>query len=316
MTTPKPEDIEPAEAALETYERKILESAGVDAIAWAKLHAEGRWFVELFDTGNLERAAQVLKRMGDLEYDLTLACEITSELGESYGGYCTEDEWLFGEEAIAARKLEESPTTPDVAPAPQSAPQGTDEFLRCLRDLVKAARAFQASADPMPPDGVDLSLALSKAANKAEELLPPEEDDEEFARIRSFLRTETLECAGHTAVPIYFVQRKNRMYGLDPSYSCDGIVWLNTEDCQEATPDEAAKFEQEYQELQIEKCSEWERVGYKDVWEHDQPFLTRQAAEDYLERQRHNLGEARIYVGSGNRNPEWKFLRRYFKGNV
>lgn len=43
---------------------------------------------------------------------------------------------------------------------------------------------------------------------------------------------------------------------------------------------------------------------------HGAHFLTQSAADDYIERNRHNLGDGcYVYVDSGYRNPEWQALR-------
>ncbi len=49
---------------------------------------------------------------------------------------------------------------------------GTEQELRArLVAVCKDARAFVASADPMPPDGIELLLELSKSIRAAEVLL-------------------------------------------------------------------------------------------------------------------------------------------------
>lgn len=55
----------------------------------------------------------------------------------------------------------------------------------------------------------------------------------------------------------------------------------------------------------------WEEVGYVDTWETVQSFFTRQGADWYIEKNRHNLEEPRIYVDSAHRNEEWQLIREY-----
>lgn len=126
-----------------------------------------------------------------------------------------------------------------------------------------------------------------------------------------------------TSDPLFTVQQKRRQYGMDPDY-CEGVAWVDAEDYDavhsDATdPEERAKFqllerfhagEGEIEwpsDLGAEDC--WSRTGYLDRWEFVQAFLTLKAAEAFRRDQAHNLGETRIYVESGYRNPEWKLLR-------
>jgi len=59
---------------------------------------------------------------------------------------------------------------------------------------------------------------------------------------------------------------------------------------------------------------DWTRTGFRWRWEFVQAFFTRQAAEEYLQSQAHNLGEARVYVESAYRNREWQRLRELLLG--
>lgn len=110
-----------------------------------------------------------------------------------------------------------------------------------------------------------------------------------------------------TADPIFVVQQKRRIFGVDADYA-DAHVWLHDEDCErEADEEESARLDNGI------GTEDWTRVGVIDVWEWVQPFFTEKGANDYLAANRHNLNEPRVYVASAYRNREWQGVRAIFK---
>lgn len=114
-----------------------------------------------------------------------------------------------------------------------------------------------------------------------------------------------------TAEPIYIVQQRQRMYGIDPDLCDDGeIVWMDLmNDHEEIKGEEAKSLEEAYQES-LEIPENYTRTGYMDTWEFVQPFFTKKGAEDYIEVNRHRLTDPRIYVDSAYRNYEWQEVRK------
>lgn len=126
----------------------------------------------------------------------------------------------------------------------------------------------------------------------------------------------TLEQIGHdirtqdnraTALPIFVVQQKRRVYGMDPAYADDHeIVWV---DCDgEAQADEIEALEAEYKETGDEPDG-WTRTSYIDIWEFVTCCFTEAGCNDYIAANRHNLKEPRVYADSGYRNREWETVR-------
>ena len=109
-----------------------------------------------------------------------------------------------------------------------------------------------------------------------------------------------------TADPVFVVQRKVRDYGYDTDYS-DDLVWLNEDGNEIGSVEEWDEVQAEYAETEVEPAG-YTRTAYKDRWEFVQPFLTRAAAEEFVESMKYH-GEHRVYVDSGYRNPEWQWLR-------
>jgi len=112
-----------------------------------------------------------------------------------------------------------------------------------------------------------------------------------------------------TAEPIFVVQQKRRVFGMDLAYS-DNIAWMDDEGHQ-VTGEDAENMEKIFQENGVEP-DDYRRVAYIDTWGFVSCFLTEQGAKDFIEAQKHNMHEPRIYVDSGHNNSEWKALRAYF----
>ncbi len=83
-----------------------------------------------------------------------------------------------------------------------------------------------------------------------------------------------------TALPIYVVQRFVPLRGDDE----------DAEDCDCPGVDERPDHEK---------------------WEFVMPFFTELAADRYIAGNKHRLGEARVFVESGYRNPEWEAIRLF-----
>lgn len=138
-----------------------------------------------------------------------------------------------------------------------------------------------------------------------------------FKRLHKELQTQDNAI---TANPIFIVERADRQFGYDPSYT-ENIAWVDGEfpDIEVTEENDRVLFRRlESGEAFLPGAEEhgreefWVRTAYKDRWEHVQPFLTRRGAEEYIRDNAHNLGRARIYVASGHRNHEWIFLRKLF----
>jgi hypothetical protein len=119
-----------------------------------------------------------------------------------------------------------------------------------------------------------------------------------------------------TANPIFVVQKKLRIYGMDPDYATndDDIVWVHC-DGPEADADERAELERKFDETG-DVPEEWHRTGFLDTWEFVSAFFTEAAAQRYIDENKHNLKEPRVYVESGYRNKEWEVARGLLTANA
>lgn len=116
---------------------------------------------------------------------------------------------------------------------------------------------------------------------------------------------------GGTADPIYMVQEKRRIYGVDLDYT-EHTQWVEKENSETFfdTEEERDSYIAECKEDDPESDPpEFREVGYIDIWVHIQPFFTRQGAERYIAENAHNLNEPRVYVESAYRNKEWQAIR-------
>jgi hypothetical protein len=104
-----------------------------------------------------------------------------------------------------------------------------------------------------------------------------------------------------TVDPMFCVQGRRRIYGMDPDYA-DHVVWVDTEEgCREC---EAPKDEEETQFIK--------KAGYKDIWETLMVAFTEDGCKEHLELNGHNYRhyeEVRIYVESFRRCPEMIAIR-------
>lgn len=113
-----------------------------------------------------------------------------------------------------------------------------------------------------------------------------------------------------TAHPMFVVQQRRRIHGIDPSYS-DHFEWIDIEG-RAADTEEHERLEAAYQrdeDYQEGEHQFWTRAHYVDTWENVQPFFSRSGAEAFIARNRHNLTDPRVYVDSAHRNVEWQLMR-------
>lgn len=105
-----------------------------------------------------------------------------------------------------------------------------------------------------------------------------------------------------TADPIFTVQRRDQITGLDLDYDCE-VGWFHDGD--QITGDKAAALEAAYQE----SCTvpdDYTRTGIAETWDHFATYVTMEAAQEFVAKKGPKY---RVYVDSGCRNHEWKALR-------
>ena len=118
-----------------------------------------------------------------------------------------------------------------------------------------------------------------------------------------------------TADPIFLVQQKRRIYGMDAGCG-DGFVWrYDGEEVAEHQDDQKEFFrENEISEDEAVKSGFLVEAHYIDIWEFVQPFFSQGAADEYIEANEHNLTDPRVYVDSAYRNKEWQAVRAVLLG--
>jgi len=130
-----------------------------------------------------------------------------------------------------------------------------------------------------------------------------------LAEIGQLLRTQDNRITAH---PIFVVQRKVRVYGIDPDLAGEH-VWHHS-DGSDADAEMTALLDEDY-ERGHRIPGEWNRTWYHEHWAWVQPFFTEEGAKEYLRVNGHNVrGETRIYVESGFRNAEWQAVREHLMG--
>lgn len=102
-----------------------------------------------------------------------------------------------------------------------------------------------------------------------------------------------------TAWPIYNVEQKERIFGVDPRWHDVESVWTY-DGCDDGPVDKKPSGDEKNVE---EIFVVWE-------WRYVCSHLTMAAAELYIAQNSHNLGEARVFIGSQHRCYEWQEVLR------
>lgn len=129
---------------------------------------------------------------------------------------------------------------------------------------------------------------------------------ERMQQIGELIRTQDNRI---TDQPIFIVQQKCRIYGVDDDYA-DGHMWYDPIGVE--SYDDAGKAERDAdREAEGLKPIPWRRGGYVDTWQFVTACFTEQGCKDYIARDGHNLREPRIYAEGSYRNQEWRDVRKF-----
>ena len=131
---------------------------------------------------------------------------------------------------------------------------------------------------------------------------------DKLKEIQKELKSQDNRC---TSDPIFLVQEKERIYGMDEDYS-DEYVWYDPYNDCEADLEEEQKLNDDsrlYEEIDYD-C--WQLIPYLDKQMTVQSFFTEKAAQEYIDRNSHrHSGKLSIYVDSLYRNSEMRMIRDF-----
>lgn len=114
-----------------------------------------------------------------------------------------------------------------------------------------------------------------------------------------------------TSEPIFIVEERRRLYGVDTDYT-DDTVWIHVAgDHEEADENESERLDRLAGDG--EPDDDWTLVGYVDRWEFVTACFTEKACEDYIAANKHNLTDPRIYAATGYRNHEFIAVREFLE---
>jgi len=128
---------------------------------------------------------------------------------------------------------------------------------------------------------------------------------EELAAIGKLIATQDNRA---TDQPLFIVQQKRRVYGIDPDYGGE-VVWLHC-DGFEADEKEFVQLEAAHDNGDDDP-ENWTRISFHDYWEFVTACFTEQGCKDYIARDGHNLNEPRIYAAGSYRNSEFRAIRNW-----
>jgi len=125
------------------------------------------------------------------------------------------------------------------------------------------------------------------------------------------LNTQNNRC---TASPLFCVQQKKRIYGMDSGYS-EGCIYQWRDDPEYFWETEREALDGlKRDDLPEEDFDDYiEEIYYVEIWDFVTAHLTEKAAQRYIDENRHNLNEPRIYVTSQYRCDEFNKVVDYLK---
>ena len=136
----------------------------------------------------------------------------------------------------------------------------------------------------------------------------PAEVPPEIAAIIERLHTQDNRITDN---PLFAVQQKRRVYGLDEDYeAAHGWFHPDRDSLVVEGGPEFAELEAAWESGE-EPEGGWRRVGFKDTWEFVTGCLTEQGCKGYIACNGHNLHEPRIYAYGSYRNAEFIALRKW-----
>lgn len=121
---------------------------------------------------------------------------------------------------------------------------------------------------------------------------------DDLSQIGERLKTQDNRC---TVNPMFCVQERRRLVGLDSDYS-ENRCWYDTAS-DEVIYDDDKDFKGP------PEGEEWNEFGYVDQWFTVMVAFTEEGCKEYLRLNGHNLKHPRIYVESFNRCPEMIAIR-------
>ena len=132
---------------------------------------------------------------------------------------------------------------------------------------------------------------------------------ERLKKIGQLLRTQDNRI---TDAPMFIVEQKARIYGLDPQYGDGDYIWQHKDD-----PEYFLGTDEELEEEIVIGAAvkeQYEKVYYYEYWVFVTVCFTEQGCNDFLKINRHNLKEPRIFAAGSFRNEEFRAVREYLIG--
>jgi hypothetical protein len=125
-----------------------------------------------------------------------------------------------------------------------------------------------------------------------------------IAAIIERLHTQDNRITSH---PLFAVQQKRVIYGLDENYATEHR-WVDYDG--ECSPEDANLYDA-MRENDEPLPDGARRLGLIEKWEFVTGCMTEQGCKDFIACNGHNLNEPRIYAYSGYRNAEFIALREW-----
>jgi hypothetical protein len=176
--------------------------------------------------------------------------------------------------------------------------------LTALRKRVKIIEQDNRDLEQQRDEALS-NLAMVQEAVKAVEGAGIAAGMERMRAIGGLIRTQDNRC---TDQPVFIVQQKQLTYGVDDAYT-DLYHWCHRDG--EGVADEVLSNRLNNRHRAGKSTGKWEKIGYVEHWEFVTACFTEQGCAAYLNLNRHNLHETRIYADGSFRNEEYKAVRNF-----
>lgn len=178
----------------------------------------------------------------------------------------------------------------------------TAEQLRL--QLIAIADGLREARGRVPTDDRTITAAVHLLRQLAARLSGMAAVPAELLQWGASLRADRRENDHCTADPVFTVERRRRIFGIDFDY-CQEHTWVD--DCGECNIEECARLDATYDETGNEPDG-YTRCGYMDVWENVASYITPEPAREFASAKGDDY---RVMVDSGCRNAQWRALRSF-----
>lgn len=164
-------------------------------------------------------------------------------------------------------------------------------------------------------DDVERIQELNNSKMLAKKAMKNEHIDEIMDELLSIGNLICNQSNRLTDQPMFIVQQKKIIWGMDSSYS-DMYKWSESDSGDYCEADDHKIIELENLDENFESTDPWSKVYYCEQWVFVTACFTEKGCKDYIKRDGHNLNEPRIYADGSYRNKEFRDVRNFLANDI